>query len=249
MKQAFKATSLRFHSLSEHTIDGQRFDLEMQALHKPDKHEGGFFAGTMSILFDTYHYDETSDELVAVIDNFFESLKVETIDLKAPYGLKNPKPEEVITSGVPYGQLMHMVASDRRFIYKGSLTTPPCTESVYWNVLSHVYPIKVKHLDAFRKLWPRYGRDGGITNQGNYRMTQPRSAAAHQMALLGPIPPGPVDDRTSAAAVGRILCTVFIVLFAVIGGLTLIVCTKHLERIENSKCYMATSRRNDKSSK
>lgn len=43
---------------------------------------------------------------------------------------------------VSYGELMNMVNSKRRWIYKGSVTTPPCAQSVFWNVLSTVYPIK-----------------------------------------------------------------------------------------------------------
>ena len=36
------------------------------------------------------------------------------------------------------------------WIYKGSLTTPPCSKSIYWNVIATVYPIKQKNLDQFK---------------------------------------------------------------------------------------------------
>lgn len=52
---------------------------------------------------------------------------------------------------VPYGDLLMMVNTDDRWIYKGSVTTPPCAQSVYWNVLRTVYPIKKEHLDLFKK--------------------------------------------------------------------------------------------------
>jgi carbonic anhydrase len=42
---------------------------------------------------------------------------------------------------VTYGDLMQMVDSNNRWVYKGSVTTPPCGRFVYWNVLSTVYPI------------------------------------------------------------------------------------------------------------
>ena len=81
-----------------------------------------------------------------MIDRFFESLKFEALS-------RSDDPVEV--SEVNYGELMHMVATDSRYVYKGSLTTPPCTESIYWNVVTKVYPIKREHLDAFRALWQK----------------------------------------------------------------------------------------------
>jgi carbonic anhydrase len=53
-----------------------------------------------------------------------------------------------------FGDLMNMVDLKNRFIYRGSLTTPPCTQQVYWNVLHTVYPIKREHLDAFKAKMP-----------------------------------------------------------------------------------------------
>jgi carbonic anhydrase len=37
---------------------------------------------------------------------------------------------------------MMMVDMDDRWVYRGSVTTPPCTTQVYWNVLRTIYPIK-----------------------------------------------------------------------------------------------------------
>jgi hypothetical protein len=69
---------------------------------------------------------------------------------------------------VPYGDLMMMVDTDNRWIYKGSVTTPPCDTFVYWNVLQRVYPIKQRHLDQFLLQLKR----GKLDVIGNYRETQ-----------------------------------------------------------------------------
>merc|ERR1719163_748220 len=45
---------------------------------------------------------------------------------------------------------MEMVDFRNRWVYKGSVTTPPCARFVYWNVISTIYPIKEKHLLAFQ---------------------------------------------------------------------------------------------------
>ena len=69
---------------------------------------------------------------------------------------------------VPYGQLMMMADMDNRWVYKGSVTTPPCDTFVYWNVVQRVFPIKQAHLDQFMI---QLGR-GDLQDIGNYRETQ-----------------------------------------------------------------------------
>jgi hypothetical protein len=64
---------------------------------------------------------------------------------------------------------MMMVDMDNRWVYKGSVTTPPCDTYVYWNVLQRVYPIKQMHLDQFKTQLKR----GNLEELGNYRMTMP----------------------------------------------------------------------------
>lgn len=73
---------------------------------------------------------------------------------------------------VTYGDLMTMVDTDNRWVYKGSVTTPPCAQSVYWNVLYTIYPISQKHLDQMRAHLSR-GEGGNLAVTGNWRDTVP----------------------------------------------------------------------------
>ena len=50
---------------------------------------------------------------------------------------------------------MMMVDTRNRWVYKGSVTTPPCATTVYWNVVRKVYPIKQEHFDLFKKQMER----------------------------------------------------------------------------------------------
>lgn len=104
----------------------------MHTVHLAKEVKNGMKYAAMGIMFsvDDYTKDEfVTEEMIATIDNFFETMKWEKTD--------NPKVQEV-----PYGKLMMMVDMESRWVYKGSVTTPPCERYVYWNVLQRVYPIK-----------------------------------------------------------------------------------------------------------
>lgn len=67
---------------------------------------------------------------------------------------------------------MEMVDSNNRWIYAGSVTTPPCARFVYWNVISTIYPVSQKHLAQFKaQLAPLEG--GNLADYGNWREIMP----------------------------------------------------------------------------
>jgi len=108
----------------------------MHTVHLAVGEKSGFFAAAMGIMFSVNNPSPgVSSADVAVIDEFFESLQW-------PKTSKNPLVEKV-----PYGKLMMMFDMKNRWTYKGSVTTPPCKQNVYWNVLTTIYPIKQKYLD------------------------------------------------------------------------------------------------------
>jgi carbonic anhydrase len=146
--QRFQAAQFHWHSQSEHTIDGQRFDLEMHTVHFPEDN-GEVIAAAVGIIFDTKNYDQSiSVEDTALIDRFFEGITVEERG-KNNQGVKNTKTK---VDEVTYGDLMLMVDNNNRWTYRGSVTTPPCATLVYWNVMRQVYPIKEAQLEKFKKM-------------------------------------------------------------------------------------------------
>lgn len=145
----FKVAQFHFHALSEHTIDGVQYDFEMHSVHLPDETENGYFGSVMGLMFDTKRYDPSvTAAQVEIIDTFFDSLGLDVLNVDTT----GTPVSEVDIKYLNYGQLMNMAQTDSRFVYTGSLTTPPCTEKVYWNVINKVYPIKERHLSAFRYL-------------------------------------------------------------------------------------------------
>ena len=160
----YGADQFHFHTGSEHTVDGLRHDLEMHTVHFPKNPKGGIIAAAMGIFFSTNRYTaKVSEADEAIIDGFFDSLQWDkTGDQRSPK--------------VTYGNLMMMVNMRTRWSYKGSVTTPPCATTVYWNVCKTIYPIKQKHLDQFKKQMQRgtaSGSDKFGADVSNWREIQP----------------------------------------------------------------------------
>lgn len=166
---SYGANQFHFHTGSEHTIDNVRHDLEMHTVHFPKAAKNGIIAAAMGIFFSVDLYDpKVTDAERAVIDEFFASLNwdADTKDTTSPK--------------VTYGNLMMMVNMKTRWSYLGSVTTPPCATTVYWNVVRQIYPIKQAHFDLFKKQMVK-GTDAApgpsafaADNVSNYRLIQER---------------------------------------------------------------------------
>lgn len=109
----------------------------MHVVHKAPMAQGGFQFAVIGVMFDTYHYTaKLQDHEREIIDAFFDA---HLWDIK----------EDVISGHVPLKELMEMMDTKNRYEYKGSLTTPPLSPNVHWNVLSTVYPISPKHFKQY----------------------------------------------------------------------------------------------------
>jgi carbonic anhydrase len=167
--------------------------MEMHSVHLPTAAKNGIKYAALGIFFSVDDFDDNIDASDrAIIDKFFESLSWDT-------ETGTPKVAEV-----PYGDLMMMVNTNDRWVYKGSVTTPPCDTLVYWNVLRTVYPITAKHLSWFK--------DKQMTRSSmtsNYRVIQE------------------LGDRTITIIEGpgrsmvAVIVLIIILILVVIGGVTI----------------------------
>jgi hypothetical protein len=145
----------------------------MHTVHLPPGgvNKGGFMASAMGLMFSVDKYDKkVTAAQEAIIDEFFDSLKWDVTD-------KNPKVQEVT-----YGKLMMMADMNNRWTYTGSVTTPPCAESVYWNVLRTIYPVKKRHLDQFKN---QLKRPPNILDTGNFRLIQAETKDHNPYIITG----------------------------------------------------------------
>ena len=128
----FALAQFHFHTPSEHALDGQRTHMEAHFVNADDK-------GRLLV--------------VGVLMKAGSS--------HAPFAqlmASAPKKEGSATLSAPLDPNAFLPADRTRFRYEGSLTTPPCSETVDWNV--YAAPIEVAQSDiaAFKSILPMNAR-------------------------------------------------------------------------------------------
>ena len=58
--------------------------------------------------------------------------------------------KDPLVTEVHIGSLLMSLDFSKRWVYKGSMTTPPCEQYVYWNILQTVYPVSERILNQFK---------------------------------------------------------------------------------------------------
>ena len=148
-EEEYKFKVIHWHSPSEHTINGQRFPLELHLVHA---NEEGHLA-VIGILYKIGNPDAFSDQ---VEEQLRELRNVSRVSA----GVVELKPLQKRTGSY--------------FRYVGSLTTPPCTEHVIWNILGKVRELSAEQLELLtaplphkdnRPPQPLYGRSVSSTTR------------------------------------------------------------------------------------
>jgi carbonic anhydrase len=127
-KKRYELLYFNFHSPSEHTIAGKRYDVEMHLVHKAaDK--------SLAIVGVLFEKGEASEALKLV----WKKMPKEVTD----------KPVIVKKKSVDLSSLMSL--REGYVSYTGSLTTPPCSEGVNWFLLKKAHTVSAKQIKQFRE--------------------------------------------------------------------------------------------------
>jgi len=146
---------------SEHTIDGIAFPMEIHLVHKKtdydsvgaslDYNDGLAVIGIMFQVADTS--DDGLEDIIAA---------AETIAAAANQTAK------VVAGSINMSTFLYQTGRSY-YYYKGSLTTPPCTETVDWHVMEGAIRITEEDLEILRDLT----YNDGAPMVDNYRNPMP----------------------------------------------------------------------------
>jgi len=142
----YTAAQLRFHFPSEHELDGTLFGGEMQIVHQKDGSNGTDDLAIVSTFLQVGHGTNESFK-------FFLSLG---------FGKDFPEAGQSLTlpgnTRIDLAESLKEQLAGRYFHYRGSLTTPPCSETVHWYVLQTPMPVSKKIVKKFKEQFPLNNR-------------------------------------------------------------------------------------------
>lgn len=131
--KAFDLLQFHFHHPSEHLLSGKAFDLELHFVHK------------------------SAEGQLAVLGVFIrpgqENAALAPVWAAMPREAGEPKP---VGTSIDPGLLLP--ANRHYFRYKGSLTTPPCSEGVLWTVFRDSIEASTDQIRQFAELFPMNAR-------------------------------------------------------------------------------------------
>ncbi len=143
-EKEYQLIQIHFHAQSEHTISNKSYPLEFHFVHK---NEGG----QLAVLGVMIEEGEENPALDKIIKNFpkekNKEVEVATVTLN---------PQDLLPPVQTY------------YHYMGSLTTPPCSESVNWNVFNTPVHASAAQIAAFRAA---YGHNNRPVQPLNIRKT------------------------------------------------------------------------------
>ena len=160
-KTVYNAKTISFHAPSEHTVEGSQYDLELHFTHEYEAEDKTKAYAILAFFFDVEENFEENPFLTSVFDAIISSDK--------PDPLKEEDTPEATSVGI--NEFFSEAELTEYWVYEGSLTYPPCTEGVTWNIFKKIQKI---HPDQLKEFTKRLAGDKTFAEgKGNNREVQP----------------------------------------------------------------------------
>lgn len=132
--QKYTLKQFHFHHPSEHKVEGKSAEMEIHFVHLSEKGDAAVVLGVMVV----------PGAANPALEAIWESMP------KAS-GAKAVSDEKV--------DIEELLPKARgRFVYEGSLTTPPCSEIIHWQVFREAITASPEQIKAFSSLFPNNAR-------------------------------------------------------------------------------------------
>lgn len=145
--EQYKLLQFHFHTPSEHTVNGKASAMEMHLVHQND-------AGELAVIGVLIEEGAANPELAKIWANI-----PQTIGTNPSSGSINVK--DLLPSDTTH------------YHYMGSLTTPPCSENVNWNVMTTPITASAEQIAQFMSVYQVNARPVQATNNRNINVLTP----------------------------------------------------------------------------
>uniref|UniRef100_A0A1A9ZSR2 Alpha-carbonic anhydrase domain-containing protein n=1 Tax=Glossina pallidipes TaxID=7398 RepID=A0A1A9ZSR2_GLOPL len=162
----FEVESIHFHwgdknnRGAEHVVNDIRYTMEMHIVHRNRKYsnltEALGYADGVAVMGFFYNLDEDEGLGLTAISRHLHLVP-------------EAHNEAILNVTFSLSSLISGVDVDKFYTYKGSLTTPPCSEAVTWILYPDPISISAKQISRFRQLYDV--EEGALVD--NFRQLQP----------------------------------------------------------------------------
>lgn len=144
----YKVLQIHFHCPSEHTVAGKPFPCEMHVVHQKVGSSGTADLAVVAVLLEEWTQLGSAEDAGVQLQflrrlGFGQKLPAEGEELDIDG-------DQPIDLGVVFGKEL----IGHYWHYRGSLTTPPCSETVHWYVLQDAAAISKKMIASVKALFP-----------------------------------------------------------------------------------------------
>ncbi|KAF7818668.1 alpha carbonic anhydrase 7-like [Senna tora] len=131
----FSLQQTHWHRPSEHTINGKRYDLELHMVHGYTDANGNNKTAVIAVLYKFGAPDTFLSKYIKSVGEVGEHRSLGVMD-----------PSEIKMGGKMY------------YRYIGSLTAPPCTEGVIWNIYTKIRTVSREQVKLLHDAVPYYAK-------------------------------------------------------------------------------------------